>query len=357
MTLTLWVLVATTIISVLTFVAAVRLKKQRATVIFVGLGVMLVVLTGGAAGADSTGRDYLAIQDQYKADHPVKAPAVAPDTKVIEFFPAFPEAKVGTVYKTERCISCHVPDLTTISPQLAADHLSADFFKYEPDAKGIASREHLQSTATKSAHPSEINAGYYQVYGETAGFVPYTSTGTDPATGQDATTVTKLAGPIPSFLNPVNNGGKAWTIDQVGCIVCHNGSRLALTQTGAHTNLIINPEYDWSAGADLYYKNCVSCHGALGQGGIGPPLSNQDRLGFFNEDYYYRCIEYGYTGFEHIGSVMPAWGAAAPDWTYDAARDKAGAHGRAKVTRQLSENEIHMLSEFIRHWEKYQTLP
>ena len=61
----------------------------------------------------------------------------------------------------------------------------------------------------------------------------------------------------------------------------------------------------------------------MGEGNIGPPLNNQDRLGFFNEDYYYRCINYGFTDFEHYGSVMPNWGAIAPDYTYDAARDKS----------------------------------
>ena len=59
-----------------------------------------------------------------------------------------------------------------------------------------------------------------------------------------------------------------------------------------------------------------------GEGGKGPPLNNQDRLGYFNEDYYYRCIEYGFTDFEHIGSIMPNWGGTASDFTYDPTRDK-----------------------------------
>ncbi|MEA2616246.1 MAG: hypothetical protein QOE72_2029, partial [Chloroflexota bacterium] len=72
-----------------------------------------------------------------------------------------------------------------------------------------------------------------------------------------------------------------------------------------------------------------------------------------NEDYYYRCIEYGYTDFEHLGSVMPAWGSAAPDFHYDPIRDKQSG----KVTRVLSEDQISILVQFIRHWEQYQTLP
>jgi mono/diheme cytochrome c family protein len=328
-----------------TAVFAWRARRQRATVIFIGLGVTLLVLTGGAAAQDSQSRDYLAIQEQYQRDHPVTPPAATLDIKVQQAFPAFPAAKVGDTYKTERCISCHVPDVGTLTPQIAADRLASDFFKYEPNAQAIANRDGLKSTATKSAHPTQVDAGYYQSYGSTAAFIPY-----QPAS---AAAPAKLPGPLPDFLDPKTNGGKPYTLDQLGCIVCHNGSRLSLDEQHAHQNLIVNPEYDWTAGAALYYKNCVSCHGALGEGGQGPPLSNQDRLGFFNEDYYYRCIEYGYTGFEHVGSLMPAWGSAASDWTYDPARDKQGP----KVTRQLSEDQIHILQEFIRHWQNYQTLP
>ena len=50
---------------------------------------------------------------------------------------------------------------------------------------------------------------------------------------------------------------------------------------------------------------------------------------------------------------MPAWGSAASDWTYDPSRDK----GNKTVTRQLSEAQIDILVQFIRHWESYDTLP
>ncbi|HXA30351.1 MAG TPA: cytochrome c, partial [Candidatus Angelobacter sp.] len=136
-------------------------------------------------------------------------------------------------------------------------------------------------------------------------------------------------------------------------IVCHNGGRLELDQTHAHLNLIVNPEYAWTEGAALYYQYCAACHGNLGEGKNGPPLNNQDRLGFFNEDYYYRCIEYGMTGFEHLGSVMPNWGSISPEFTADKTRDKVPAN----PTRVLSESQINLLVQFIRHWEQYQTLP
>lgn len=313
--------------------------------LFLGLSVALLLLVGVAAAKDAHDRQYLAIQEQYKKDHP-GAPF---DTKVQQLFPAFKEAKVGDTYRVERCISCHAPDINTIGPEQAAQRLSEDFFKYEPNAAQIAKANGLQSTPTHSAHPAYVDQKLFDAYGPGAvatsdGFHPYQ------VAGQDV----KLPGPLPAFIDPANNGGKPWGIDAVGCVLCHNGSRLALDETHAHQNLIINPEFSWSEGASLYYKYCASCHGSQGEGAIGPPLSNQDRLGFFNEDYYNRCIEYGFTDFEHYGSVMPAWGSVASDFEYDPTRDKQKP---TSVKRVLTEDQIALLTQFIRHWESYQTLP
>lgn len=312
--------------------------------LFLALSVLLLALIAVAAAKDSHDRQYLAIQEQYKKDHP----GVDFPVQVQQLFPAFPQAKVGDTFRTERCISCHVPDIATIGPQQAAKNLVSDFLKYEPNAQQM-----IKEYGLTLQHPAFITQQLYDTFGADAyatvdGFHPYTVVG-DNGQPQEV----KLPGFIPSFLSPATNGGKPWGLDQVGCIVCHNGSRLALDETHAHQNLIVNPEYSWSEGAALYYKYCATCHGALGEGKIGPPLSNQDRLGFFNEDYYYRCIEYGYTDFEHLGSVMPAWGSQASDFTYDPTRDKL----KPPVTRQLTEEQIHILVQFIRHWEQYSTLP
>ena len=311
--------------------------------LFLALAAVLVLLVGLAAAKDSHDRQYLAVQDQYRKDHP----GSEFDSKVQQLFPAFTAAKQGDTFRTERCISCHVPDIAVIGPQVAARHLSSDFLKYEPDAQHM-----IKAYGLTLNHPASISQQLYDQYGAESsatsdGFHPYT------VAGDNGPQQVKLPGFIPSFLSPAANGGKPLGIDQVGCIVCHNGSRLALDDTHAHQNLIVNPEYSFTEGAALYYKYCVSCHGPQGEGKIGPPLSNQDRLGFFNEDYYYRCIEFGYTDFEHLGSVMPAWGSQSSDFTYDSGRDKL----KPPVSRTLTEDQIHVLVQFIRHWENYSTLP
>ncbi|HZB98187.1 MAG TPA: cytochrome c [Candidatus Sulfotelmatobacter sp.] len=309
------------------------------TRLFLVLAALLLILVGVAAFRDTEQRDYLSIQEQYQKDYP----GSDFETRVQQIFPEFSAAKRGDTFRIERCISCHVPDISAVGPEVAAKHLASDFFKYEPDAKHIAQANHLTGV-----HPAYIDSKLYSAYGAGA-FRPYQYS--DQTSHQKKTT--ELPGFIPTFLSPDSTPAGRYGIDQVGCIVCHNGSRLALDEQHAHQNLIINPQYAWSEGAAIYYANCATCHGGLGEGGVGPPLSNQDRLGFFNEDYYYRCIEYGFTDFEHYGSVMPAWGTTASDFQYDPQRDKQ----KPSNARVLSEDQIHLLVQFIRHWEAYDTLP
>ena len=318
------------------------------TRLFVALSALLLILVGVAAAKDTESRQYLAIQEQYQRDYP----GSTFDVQVQQLFPTFTQATVGSTFRVERCISCHVPDIGTIGPEVAAQRLSQDFFKYEPNAAQIVAQYHLTGT-----HPALITpAGQnyppglsYATYGAD-GFTSYQYTDQN----KKAQTA-QLPGFLPSFLNPANVSGKEG-IDTVGCIVCHNGSRLGLDTSGidnAHANLIINPVYSFSEGAALYYKNCAVCHGGAGEGGVGPPLNNQDRLGYFNEDYYYRCITYGFTDFEHYGSVMPNWGGIAADYTYDPVRDKQ----MPIQTAVLTPTQIQVLIQFIRHWEQYSTLP
>lgn len=337
--------------------------------LFLVLAVGLVALVGIAAYRDSANRDYLAIQQRYQADYN----DTGFNIQAQQLFPSFPQAKQGDTFRVERCISCHVPDIGTIGSELAAKRLAEDFVKYEPQASAIAARDHLTLVhpayiANQDNVRNALGDGYapamsYAQYGATGtGFLPFAVTGaaTNATQGFTVDRTTTLPGPLPDYVAPavLNAAVKDPSlqkvgIDQVGCIICHNGSRLALDQAHAHLNLITNPEYDFTGGAKLYYTYCVACHGVQGEGGKGPPLSNQDRLGYYNEDYYYRCIEYGFTGFEHYGSIMPNWGSIASDYTYDPVRD----HSKPNASRTLSENQIQVLIEFIRHWENYTTLP
>jgi mono/diheme cytochrome c family protein/cytochrome c551/c552 len=337
--------------------------------LFVALSALLIALVGVAAVRDSVDRDYLAIQQRYQTDYK----DTAFNIQIQQIFPTFADAKRGDTFRVERCISCHVPDIATIGPELAAQRLAQDFMKYEPNAQAIINQNHLTGvhpayiangpSVASSTGQGSAPAMDFSIYGISGtGFQPFKVTGTttNAKQGYQINPATVLPGPLPASVDPkiidpnVKPSAQKIGIDQVGCIICHNGGRLALdlSPTGAHQNLIVNPEYDFTAGAQLYYTYCVTCHGVQGEGGKGPPLSNQDRLGYFNEDYYYRCIEYGFTDFEHIGSIMPDWGSVSPDFTYDPTRDK-----QKPGSRVLSEDQIHILIQFIRHWETYVTLP
>jgi hypothetical protein len=334
---------------------------MRARILFVALSVALLGLTAWAAFKDSTNRSYITIQQQYLKDYPSSDFNV----QVQQLFPTFPQATIeGDTYRVERCITCHVPDIGTVGPVAAAKRLSQDFFKYEPNAKQLAAAYHLTGihpayiSATGSNYPPSTS---YQQYGP-AGFTSFTFTPySAPGAPAAAPVTVQQPGPLPYFLNPSTNYGTAGTptgnlgIDQIGCLVCHNGNRLGLNQTDAHQNLIINPVYSFTEGAQLYYANCARCHGGQGEGGAGPPLNNQDRLGYYNEDYYYRCIQYGFTGFEHVGSIMPNWGGIAADWNPHA--NPPGPGAVVNTSPVLSQTQINILIQFIRQWESYNTLP
>jgi mono/diheme cytochrome c family protein/uncharacterized cupredoxin-like copper-binding protein len=77
---------------------------------------------------------------------------------------------------------------------------------------------------------------------------------------------------------------------------------------------------DVSRGYELYLANCAQCHGNNGEGGVGPPLNNQDRLynavtpagqpgpGHLNPDYIRDVLTVG--GRIVCGdpnSIMPVW--------------------------------------------------
>jgi len=151
----------------------------------------------------------------------------------------------------------------------------------------------------------------------------------DPTTNQPV--VAQLTGFIPSQY-------KGLGIDETGCIICHNGNRQATTESGAHQNLVPNPFGVYDKAPQLYEANCAQCHGATGEGGKGPPLNDQNRLGFFNDDYYYRCIYLGNQGEEHSGTIMPAWGVL-------------------KALPQPIDQNINLLIHWIRMWQQYASLP
>ncbi len=292
---------------------------------------------------------------QYGADFPIQVQQI------------FPKVQVNNQFVVERCITCHVPDIAKLGPQEAAKRLGpnhpsvindAVFAKYGQDT--LVCRPAAAATPTPSASPSVspkagASASPKASPSVSASATPAASTAgaaaaatclnpkaqpyyvldangkvvTDPQTSKPV--VAQLTGFIPSAY-------KGLGIDETGCIVCHNGNRQATTQAGAHTNLVSNPFGVYDTAPALYENSCAQCHGATGEGGKGPPLNDKDRLGFFNDDYYHRCIYFGNQGEEHKGTIMPAWGVQ-------------------KLLPQPVSQNIDLLVHWIRMWQQYASLP
>ncbi len=283
--------------------------------VFLVLSVALVVVLGYAFLRDAN-RPWRPIQEAYfqnearTSDDP--ALRAAAQRAPIQIYQLFPKVKVNDTFRVERCITCHVPDIQRIGPEKAAAALT------KPG---------------HAPHPVAVDDEIYRRYGQDAfaladGKVIVLTDDKgkvipDPVTG-------KPQPALPGFISAAYKGAG---IDDTGCVICHNGRRQATTTEGAHTNLIPDPFGTFDKAPTLFQKNCAQCHGKQGEGGVGktpgPPLNDQDRLGFFNDDYYYRCIYLGNTDPPRKGTAMPKWG------------------------NSLTKEQIELLVHWIRHWQNY----
>jgi len=319
---------------------------------FLVVSVAFLVLLGYAFYQDLS-RPWIPIQEKYAAQYGQDFP--------IQVQQLFPKVQVNGQFMVERCITCHVPDIQKIGPQEAAKRLGPNhpslindtvFAKYgqdtlicrpvsaaaspsaSPSANPSASAS-AKPSASPAPSPSASPAATPAASCENPNATPYyvlDANGkvvNDPSTNKPV--VAQLTGFIPSAY-------KGLGIDESGCIICHNGNRQSTTQDGAHQNLVANPFGVFAAAPQLYENNCAQCHGATGEGGKGPPLNDQNRLGFFNNDYYYRCIYLGNTGEEHKGTIMPPWGVN-------------------RLLPQPINDNVNLLVHWIRMWQQYATLP
>jgi cytochrome c553 len=193
--------------------------------------------------------------------------------------------------EVERCITCHVPDIATIGGKVAAQRIPLIM---------PADKRNPQ------AHPDRITDEMVKAYG------------------------------LPSQYSGL-------PIDQTGCMICHNGQGLATERDGAHRNLLVNLFDVVDRGGQSFKNNCASCHGQQGEGGIGPPLNDQHRLGFFNDDYYYDCVFYGQTSEHHVGSVMPVWGTSYTD--------KKGVFHKPGFSTDTNA-KVSLMVHWIRHYQQ-----
>lgn len=282
--------------------------------VFLVLSTAFIAIMAFAFFNDAS-RPWRPIQQAYfdnearTADDPaLRAAARAESMQIRQLFP---KVKVNDQFRVERCITCHVPDIQRIGPEKGAAALTR---------------------SGHNSHPTAVDDEVFSKFGETAfamadGKVIVLTDDKgkvipNPTTGK----------PQPALPGFIPSAYKGLGIDETGCIICHNGSRQATTVEGAHKNLIPDPFGTFEKAPALYQKNCAQCHGLQGGGGIGPPLNDQDRLGFFNDEYYHRCIYLGNTDPPRKGTAMPSWG------------------------RVLKPDQIELLTHWIRHWQNYARL-
>jgi mono/diheme cytochrome c family protein len=223
-------------------------------------------------------REWKPYEDAYFKQFPRKDSATG--QKIIPIQQIY-QLQPRNAQEVERCITCHVPDIALIGGKEAARRI--------PAIKAPKDRN-------PQAHPDRITDDMVRIYG------------------------------LPSqYANT--------PIDVTGCMVCHNGQGLATEREGAHRNLIVNIFDVVDRGSVVFKSSCAACHGNAGEGGIGPPLADQHRLGFFNDDYYYDCVFYGNLSEHHLKTKMPAW-------------------GEKKLFGASSNEKVSLMVHWIRHYQK-----
>ena len=321
-------------------------------------------------------RPWAPIQEKYAAQYGQDFP--------IQVQQLFPKVQVNGQFVVERCITCHVPDIQKIGPQEAAKRLGpnhpavindAIFAKYgqetlvckpvtaaaSPSASPSAAASPSAKASPSAAASPSAKASPSVAASPSAKASPSAAASPSPAASAGTTAASCLdprAQPFyvldangkvvndPSTNKPVvaqlagfiPKAYKGLGIDESGCIICHNGNRQATSEAGAHQNLVPNPFGVYDKAPQLYQNNCAQCHGALGEGGKGPPLNDQNRLGFFNDDYYYRCIYLGNKGEDHLNTIMPAWGVN-------------------KLLPQPVNDNVNLLVHWIRMWQQSTSMP
>jgi mono/diheme cytochrome c family protein len=317
---------------------------------FLALSVVFVLVLGFALYQDGViNKPYAAYQQKYFASEGVAYPGP-------QIYQLFPKVKVNGNYQVERCITCHVPDILKVGPQEAAakfgpnhpavidDKIFAaygqDTMACRPVAKAAAQASPTPSASpaaaatpkpspTPVAAPAVSSTGARCLNPQAQPYYVLDVNGhvvTDPQTNQP------IVANLPGF---ITSQYKGLGIDETGCIICHNGQRLATTVETAHRNLIPNPFAVFNNAPNVYENTCAQCHGATGEGLKGPPLNDQDRLGFFNDDYYLKCIYLGNLDPTRRGTIMPPWG----------------------IRKILPAAQIELLVHWIRLWQDYTRLP
>lgn len=322
---------------------------------FLGTSVAFVVLLAGALYQDGVlNRPYGRYQQQYFASEGVAYPGP-------QIYQLFPKVKVNGNYQVERCITCHVPDIQKLGPQEAARKLGPNhpavindqvFAAYGQDtmacrrvvaatqaspspsasaspAPSASPKPSASPSPTPRAAPAVSASGARCLDPRAQAFYVLDVNGkvvNDPQTNQP------MVANLPGF---ITSQYKGLGIDESGCIICHNGQRQATTLEAAHRNLISNPFAVFDQAPNLYENSCAQCHGAAGEGLKGPPLNDQDRLGFFNDEYYQKCIYLGYLDPSRKGTIMPPWG----------------------IRHLLNSSQIQLLVHWIRLWQDYTRLP
>lgn len=79
-------------------------------------------------------------------------------------------------------------------------------------------------------------------------------------------------------------------------------------------------------GTEIYAEQCASCHGAQGEGGVGPALNDRDLLKSTHDDVFFSLVRSGVPGTQ-----MPAWSV-----------DFGGP---------LTDEDVRDVVAFIRAWE------
>ncbi|MBV8980452.1 MAG: cytochrome c [Acidimicrobiia bacterium] len=193
--------------------------------------------------------------------------------------------------------------------------------------------------APAPAAPGEGGAASAPAAAPAEGGVPATAPASAPATAAEAPVPAVEEPPAPPFVPPAARSGiPVWVVPVLAILPVWAFAYLGALNPPSAAAPVLTPI---QAGAQVFAKNCSPCHGAQGEGGVGPKLAGGEaKLTFPNVADHIAWVD--------TGSISKAKGTPYGDPARPGGQHTVKVAGMPAFKGSLSDTEIQNVVTFER---------